>query len=189
MLKPIIYFTGLYLFLIACNSNPETSATKENKDSVVIAGNPCEKYFAAANRSDEILMRAQVLDQNVATKAISDFNAFASNCTSDSLAPVFYLKAGQVAQAAGKYMQALDMFNKCIIGFPDFKNRGAALFLSAQLYDDAKMLNDEAKAKQLYEQIMKEYPKSDYARDSKSCIQNLGKTDDELVEEFLKKSK
>lgn len=81
------------------------------------------------------------------------------------------------------------MFQKCIVGFPEFKNRGAALFLSAQLYDDPKMLNNEEEAKKLYEQIVKEYPKTAYAKDSKSCIKNLGKTDDELVQEFLKKNK
>lgn len=88
MLKSIIYFAGIYSLFISCNSNTGHNIANDTKDSVV-TGTECEKYFAAAKASDDILMRAQVLDKDVAAKAITDFNTFASNCMNDSLAPVF----------------------------------------------------------------------------------------------------
>lgn len=63
------------------------------------------------------------------------------------------------------------------------------MFLLAQLYDDAFILNNESEARTIYHQILREYPKSSYANDAKACIQNLGKSDEQLVEEFLKKNK
>ena len=180
------------MVLSSCNSTP-TSDEKNNttlkKDTVASSGTDCEKYYAQAKASDVILTRALVLDKTVASKAIADFNTYASNCKNDSLAPVFLFKAGQVAHAIGNFTQAQAMLNKCLNEYSDFKNRGAVLFLLAQIYDDPKMLNNEEEAKKLYEQIMKEYPKTSYAIDSKSAIQNLGKSDEQLVQEFLKKNK
>ncbi len=179
------------MVLVSCNHTAEeqTNSSLKNDTVATLSTGECEKYYAQAKKSDEILMRALVLDKDVAAKAIIDFNAYASNCKNDSLAPVYYLKAGQVAQAVGKYTQSQVMLNKCINEYPKFKNRGAALFILAQLYDDPKMLNNEPEAKKLYEQIISEYPETAYAGDSKSAIKNLGKTDEELVQEFLKKNK
>ena len=94
-----------------------------------------------------------------------------------------------MAQATGKYTQAQAFFKKCIDEFPDFKNRGAAIFLLAQLYDDASKLNNEEEAAQWYRQVIREYPKSPYAEDAKAAIKNFGKTDEQLIQEFLKKNK
>ncbi len=190
MLKTIIGIMGCSVILLSCNHTEEkiNSTGKTGSIATASAGD-CDTYYAQAKASDEILMRAQVLDKEVAAKAINDFSTYASHCKNDSLAPVFYLKAGQVAQAVGKYTQSQVMLNKCINEYPRFKNRGAALFIMAQLYDDPKMLNNEQEAKKLYEQIINECPETAYANDSKAAIHNLGKTDEELVQEFIKKNK
>lgn len=192
MVKQLISFVSVCVLLASCNSTP-----KEQTEKVIAADSlsttpdagECGKLYAQAKASDEILMRALTLDKTVATKAINDFNAYASVCKNDSLAPVFLVKAGQVAQAIGNFNQAQAMLNKCVNGYTQFKNRGAALFLLAQLYDDPKMLNNEEEAKKIYEQIISEYSKTSYATDARAAIQNLGKTDEQLIQEFLKKGK
>lgn len=191
MFKQIVYVSIACMMLLSCNHTEEQKDTVAKKDSLATPakGSQCDAYLAQAKASDLILMRALVLDKTVASKAIADFNTYASNCKNDSLAPVFLFKAGQVAHAIGNFTQAQAMLNKCLNEYSDFKNRGAVLFLLAQIYDDPKMLNNEEEAKKLYEQIIKEYPKTPYAADSRSAIQNLGKTDEQLVQEFLKKNK
>lgn len=176
--------SGIVLFT-SCGSNTSAEKPQEvKKDSVNIPSSKCEILFNEAKAADDILLRANVINKDVAEKAILAFNHFVTNCAEDSLAPVFLLKAGQVAQSINKYSQAQEFFVKCKNQFPEFKNRGAAMFLLAQLYDDANKLNNESEAKIIYEQIIKEYPKSPFAADSKACIRNLGKSDEELIKEF-----
>jgi TolA-binding protein len=191
MLKQIALIAATGFMFASCGGNGEVKKEEAAKQDTLVAApsDSCSRLFARAKASDAILMRAVVMDKEVARKAIADFSNYASYCESDSLAPVFYLKAGQVAQAIGSYSQAQAMLNNCLNKYPQFKNKGAVLFLLAQLYDDPKMLNDEPKAKEYYEQIIKEYPKTSYAGDAAASIKNLGKTDEELVQEFLKKNK
>ena len=59
----------------------------------------------------------------------------------------------------------------------------------AQLYDDASKLNNEEEAAKYYRQVIREYPKSAFAEDAKAAIKNFGKTDEQLIQEFLKKNK
>ncbi len=183
-------FFGLVLFS-ACGNNSSSQKQQVVKtDSVAVTPlTECEKLFKEAKQSDDIIMKATVVNKNIAETAIINFYNFANICKKDSLAPVFLVKAGQVAQTIGQYSQAQAFFVKCKDEFPDFKNRGAALFLLAQLYDDASKLNNESEARTIYNQIIREYPKSTFANDSKACIQNIGKTDEQLVQEFLKKNK
>jgi tetratricopeptide (TPR) repeat protein len=191
MFKKPAAIAGICLILVSCSGNGEGKKEEAAKQDTRVAApsDSCSRLLAKAKASDAVLMRAVVLDKDVARKAIGDFSSYASYCENDSLSPVFYLKAGQVAQAIGSYSQAQAMLNNCLNKYPRFSNKGAVLFLLAQLYDDPKMLNDEPKAKEYYEQIIKEYPKSPYANDAIASIKNLGKTDEELIQEFLKKNK
>ncbi|MBI3520441.1 MAG: tetratricopeptide repeat protein [Bacteroidetes bacterium] len=191
MLYKIGFYTISLSLLVSCGNNPTSEKKQEpdiKKDTVVVA-DKCTTLFNEAKRMDDILLRATVVNNDVAEQAINSFYKYAYNCKTDTLAPVFLIKAGQVAQSVKKYTQAQAFFRKCIDDFPKFKSRGAAMFLLAQLYDDKAILNDESEAAKLYHQIIREYPSSSYANDAKACIQNLGKTDEQLIQEFLKKNK
>ena len=192
MLKQIIFFILSPLILVtSCKNNNSSNEVKESikKDTIVSKVDTCSLLFKEVKRLDNILLNATALDNSVAEQAIRTFYDFASHCRQDTLAPVFLLKAGQVAQSIRKYTQAQAFFTKCIDDFPKFKSRGAAMFLLAQLYDDASMLNNESEARTIYHQIIREYPNSSYANDAKACIKNIGKTDEQLIQEFLKKNK
>ena len=187
-----LFTSGLILFM-SCGSNATTeekTQAETKKDTVVAAPlNNRDALYKEAKDADDVLLRASEIRTADAERAIIAFYNFANICKDDSLAPVFLVKAGQVAQATGKYTQAQAFFKKCIDEFPDFKNRGAAIFLLAQLYDDASKLNNEEEAAQWYRQVIREYPKSPYAEDAKAAIKNFGKTDEQLIQEFLKKNK
>ncbi len=187
----IIAFSLLCFCLISCNNETVEQQTKEitKTDTSLVNVDSCTILNTEARRIDAILINATDLNEKVADNAIKSFFNFAMKCKNDSLSPIFLVKAGQVAQSIHKYTQAQSCFTKCIDEFPDFKNRGAAMFLLAQLYDDKAMLNNESEARTIYDQIIREYPKSPFANDAKACIKNIGKTDEQLIEEFLKKNK
>jgi len=179
------------LVLGACNSSSDTTPKEVivKKDSAVANATDCHSLLVKAKHLDSLLLAAEALNPKLAVDAIVVFNDFSTNCGNDSLAPEFLLKGGQVAQTIKNYSKAEELFKKCTIKFPKYKNRGAALFLLAQLYDEVSMLNNETEAKIIYTQIIMEYPKSSYANDAKACLENIGKTDEQLVQEFLKKNK
>lgn len=191
MLRITFLLLSLTLFFIACDSPQEKpkEITEVKKDTLPVFNEDCGALLIKAKQLDSLLLSSEVLNPKLANDAIVLFNGFGSNCAGDSLAPEFLMKAGQVAQAIKNYTKAEELYKKCALEFPKYKNRAACLFLLARLYDEEVMLNNETAAKIMYSQIIMEYPNSPYANDSKAALNNMGKTDEQLVHEFLKKNK
>ena len=133
-------------------------------------------------------MHQNDLNKSSATTAIQAFINFANFCKDDSLAPVYLIKTAQVSIAIKNIPQAKIVLDRCIEDYPNFKDKSAALFLLAQLFDEPTYLNNEAEAKRLYEKIISEFPKSDWALSAKGAIAFIGKSDKQILEELKKKS-
>ncbi len=181
------------LFLLGCNSS--TDQQKQNdliaKDSAKIvvdtpATKDCAVLYKNARACDSIILLQTEVDQALATKTIRAFTDFAFYCESDSLSPIFLVKTAQIAMAINNANQAKVVLDRCISNYPKFKNKPAAMFMLAQLYDEQHMLNNEEEAKRLYEALIFEYPKSDWATNAKSAIKLLGKSDEQIVKDFSK---
>jgi TolA-binding protein len=149
----------------------------------------CKALKMQALKMDSSILKQTETDKKLANTAIEAFTQFAHHCASDSLAPIFLIKTAQIAQAINNTPQAKVVLEKCINDYPNFSNRAAAIFLLAQLYDEAIYLNDEEQAKALYQKIVDEYPKSDWAISAKGALKFIGKTDQQLIEEFSKRNK
>jgi len=189
MFKKITALFSLIILINSCGNQIEKKEDSLKNDSAkIVLGSDCKLLYAEARRLDSVLQKINSVDYELAEIAMNAFNNYSSACPSDSLAPLFLLKAGQVAQSVGKFQQSEIFYKKCSDDFPLFRNRGVALFLLAQLYDDAIKLNNESKAEEIYKQIIKDYPNSPWERDSKACLKSLGKTDEQLIQEFLKQT-
>lgn len=185
------------LINFSCKNNSDKPETTENKSKSIdsnyrLAKNfltDCKKLYAEARRADSILLKETEINKESANNAIKAFTDFSFYCQSDSICPIYLIKTAQVARAINNIPQAKVALDRCIDTYPSFKNRPAALFLLAQLYDESTYLNDEAQAKKLYEEIINEYPKSDWALSAKGALAFIGKSDDEILKEFKKKQK
>lgn len=151
--------------------------------------NDCRNLYLEARKNDSIILLATELDPKVGNTAIKAFSDFSFYCGNDSLAPMFLLKAGQIAEAINNLPQAQLSFERVIKDFPKYKDRGAAMFLLAHMYDEAHLLNDEEKAKQLYLEIIDTYPGTDWSANARAAMNLLGKTDEQIVKEFETKGK
>lgn len=195
MLKKIITFSLTAIVLLSGCGNPKSDGKAETvkKDSLVPSHSAytddCKSLFQEAAKMDSLILIAKDVDPVLGNKTIKSFCDFSYYCKSDSLAPVFLIKASQIAQTINNLPQAQVCLEKCISDFPDFKNRGAAMFLLAQLYDEVKYLNDETKAEQLYKDIMTEYPGTAWATNARAAKELLGKSDEQIIKEFNKKNK
>jgi outer membrane protein assembly factor BamD (BamD/ComL family) len=188
----------LVLTLFACNRQKNDEG-KETHTAVQKADSnerhpknylsDCKKLYAEARRMDSILLTQTEVNNAVANKAIVAFTDFAYYCRTDSMRPIYLIKTAQVARAINNIPQAKLALDKCIEDHPSFNNRPAALFLLAQLYDEPTYLNDEHEARKLYQKIIDEHPKSDWAMSAKGAISLLGKSDEEIMKELKKKVK
>lgn len=160
---------------------PENPAEKHIKDCVALRTN--------AVKMDSVILRQTETNGKLAGDVIRAFTDFAYHCSTDSLAPIFLIKTAQVAQAVNNTPQAKIVLEKCINDYPNFKNRPAAIFLLAQLYDEAIYLNNEEQARVLYVKIIEEYPKSEWAASAKAALNFIGKSDQQIMEELKKKNK
>lgn len=170
----------------SCSGNHSESKQSENTEAKKSVIN-CDSLKRLALKSDSVLLSQMEIDQAAARAGIKAFADFANFCPTDSLSPIYLIKCAQVARAINQIPQAKLVLEKCVRDYPQFKDRPAALFLLAQLYDEVTYLNNEEEAKKLYEQIITEYPSSDWAHSARGAMQFLGKSDAEIIKELKKK--
>jgi len=189
-----------FIFLWACSTKEQEKVIVAKKDSLSVPAtsdslirsnklylSDCKKLLAEAKKMDSILLKEMEVKPDVAKKAIKAFTDFAFYCGSDSLCPIYLIKTAQVAQSINNIPQAKIVLDKCVTDYARSKHHPAALFLLAQLYDEATYLNNEAEAKKLYQKIIADYPKSDWAKSSKGALNFIGKSDEQIMEELKKK--
>lgn len=192
-----LFVYSLPLFLAACSSKTEENkiTNEPKKDSVTVAtvdtttNRDCKVLYQNARSIDSTIMQKLDMDLSLASKAIKAFADFAFYCESDTLSPVYLIKGAQIAISINNANQAKVLLDRCISNYPKFRNKPAAIFLLAQLYDEQHLLNNEEEAKKLYEQLIFEYPKSEWAANAKGALKLMGKTDEEIIQEFNKKNK
>jgi len=180
-------------FFVSCsvkNDGPADTKSETVDSSKTISKKfivDCGQLKRDAIKMDSILLGQIEVGEPSAKKAIVAFTEFANYCDTDTLSPVFLIKTAQVARVIDQIPQAKTALDQCIAAYPHFRDRPAALFLLAQLYDENTYLNNEQEAKALYQKIIDEHPKSPWANSAKGAIAFIGKSDKQIMEELKKK--
>jgi TolA-binding protein len=162
--------------------NDETKVVQQPKKEL-----PRQVFVDQIRKYEAEMHRSMVLDPNTASLAVKAYDDFSKIFPNDSLTPDFIFKAGEISTANQQYPQALMYYQQITTQYPSYKFSAEALYLQGYLLDN--FLNDEVKAKAVYEQVITKYPDLSYATDAKAAIKNLGKSDEELIKEFEKKNK
>ncbi len=182
---------SLLIFLGACGESAEKKA-KTEADSLraraIRKAKPDRAQFMEQVKNAEIRMKTSpTFDIQIANEAIKAYVDYANIFQGDTLAPDYFFRAAGIAAAAGSYDQAIVLYNTLADRYPAYKYMEEALYQEAVIYD-SNLSGQDPKAKEIYERIIRDYPKSKLAADAKIAIGNLGKSDDELVKEFEKKN-
>jgi TolA-binding protein len=189
------FLIPIFLLLPGCGNDKDRvqTATSNKKDSVSrLSKNfyaDCKALLTNARRMDSVLLNETEADAAKGNEAIAAFTDFAYYCKSDSMSPVYLIKTAQVARAVKNIPQAKTALDHCIAEYPSFSNRPAALFLLAQLYEEDNYMNDPQEARRLYQQIIDDYPKSEWAASARGALRFVGKSDQEIMNELKKKNK
>jgi TolA-binding protein len=122
-----------------------------------------------------------------ADELVREYINFAESHKDSPEAPDFLYKAADLSLNTNKSKQALDLYNRIIYQYPDFKKVPECLFLMG--YINENYFQDLGKAKEIYESFLQKYPDHDFADDARISIENLGKSPEELIREFEAKNK
>lgn len=169
------------LLIVSCGSETQTKQQiPVSKDSIRSQSiKQIKKFEAEMHQSME-------LNNVTAGLAIKSYSDFVKLFPEDSLCADFLFKAGEIATATKQYPQSLMYYKNITDKYPNYKNYSASLYLQAFLLDN--YLNDDEKAKLIYDEVIAKYPATIYADNAKMAIRNLGKSDEDLIKEFKKKN-
>jgi len=88
------------------------------------------------------------------------------------------LKSGSNRQ----FKKALELYEWVYNKYPNHEKAGTALFMQAFTLDNE--LNQKGKAKAIYEAFVAKYPDNGFADSAKFLLENLGKSDEEIISKF-----
>jgi TolA-binding protein len=181
----LFLFSVILSALASCTNNSEQE--KPERLEIAAPKDPHKMMLEQIRKYEAEMHKSMELDQNMANIAVTAYDNFAKNYPNDSLTPDFLFKAGEISTANQQYKQALNYYETITKKYPDFKLAPESLYLQGYLLDN--FLNDDGKAKGIYEEVIAKYPDLPYSKDAKAAIKNLGKSDEELIKEFEKKNK
>jgi len=124
-----------------------------------------------------------VLDKSTAESLRQDYLDFADEYPEDSLAPKFLHKAAELSLAIDMPKDAVSTLDTLITRYPDYKYLPDALFFKGFIQENH--MKDMAAAKKTYEDFLKRFPKHELSAQVAVTIENLGKSPEELVKEFM----
>jgi tetratricopeptide (TPR) repeat protein len=97
------------------------------------------------------------------------------------------LKAAGLAKSIDDPRKALELYGRIAEALPQHPKAPMALFMTGFIYEND--LNDNVKAKQVYESFLAKYPNDpDFADDAVSALKLLGKPLDEVIKGFEQKN-
>lgn len=167
-----IVFLFVVVFIYACGSRKEQS-----KESIL-------KEIA---RYEQILLNDTTGEINLTAsyEAIKFYSAYENQYPKDSLTPEFMFRKASLFKSLGKANEAINALTQIDKNYPAYSNLDVCLFMIADIYEN--MLNDTAKARKYYQELIKKFPNSTLSDDASVILQNLGKNPEEFFQQIINK--
>jgi TolA-binding protein len=112
---------------------------------------------------------------------------FADKYPSDTNAPGYLFKAGDISMNLLDPNKAIQIFDRIMAEYPQFEKLPHCLFLKGFIYENE--LKNLDKARQIYQEFLVKYPNHDFADDVQISLDNLGKSPEDLIKQFQEKTK
>jgi tetratricopeptide (TPR) repeat protein len=102
-------------------------------------------------------------------------------------APIYLFDAAEVAKTLKSYPKSFSLFDWVIDKYPTSEKAPTSLFLKGFIMEN-EIGNDE-KAKEFYDSFISKYPSHELTDDVQFLIENLGKSDEEILKMIEAKNK
>jgi outer membrane protein assembly factor BamD (BamD/ComL family) len=131
--------------------------------------------------------KTSAFDKVKADSLLDEYGSFIKHFPNDTLAAKYLFNAANLSMNMGSSAKSIEFFNQFIEKYPDNPRTAVCMFFKAYIYEN--QLKNLDKAKEIYLQFIDKYPDSDFAKDARMAIKNLGKSPDEIVREFEEQRK
>lgn len=122
------------------------------------------------------------VDKAKALELVDMYIAFADTYPDDSLAVEYLFKGAEFCLNLGEGERSIELYDRVIREYPEFRKVPECLFLKAYVYEN--YMGDLESARAYYSEFLGKYPDNEFADDARISIQNLGKSPEELIQQF-----
>ena len=122
------------------------------------------------------------IDLRMANDFITGAGIYALISPGGEQVPELLYKAAETARTVQAFGKAIELYDWLIESYPDYEKVSQAMFLKGFTLDNDLRRMEEAR--QIYETFLAQYPQDDFADDARFLLDNLGKTDEEIIQSF-----
>ncbi|MCB0790499.1 MAG: tetratricopeptide repeat protein [Flavobacteriales bacterium] len=176
MMKYAIPTLALLLF-VACGTGPESTSTDQEKD-----GGKAAEMVGRIHTMEDTLFAKNTFDIRGASALLDVYRSFAKEFPTDTMAPEYLFRGAGVAKALGRPNETLTLYDRIIKDYPAWRRIPDTYYLKAFTLDND--LRQKGEAQKAYEEVISRFPDHRFARDARAMIDNLGLTDEELIQKF-----
>lgn len=128
-----------------------------------------------------------VVNQEAVNEFIGLTERYAALLPEAKQTPDWLFQAGEVSGSVHQYDKTLALYQTINEKYPNYEKASQALFMRAFTLDSELKRIEEARP--LYEEFLQKYPKDEFADDAQFLLNNLGKSEEEIIRAFQKKQK
>lgn len=130
----------------------------------------------------EVAQDPRNIDPEKAELYVSEAERYATARTGDTSAVYFLFKAAEIATLRRQYAKAIELYDRIETEFSQHPRAPQALFMQAFTYDEN--LGQIETAREKYTAFIRKYPDHDFADDAQVMLDNLGKSDEDILREL-----
>lgn len=142
-----------------------------------------ESLDRIAKVEDSIDIQNTLVDSEMGMRLIENYVNFSSQFPQDSLAPVFWHRAAQVAANIHRPDLAVLYLDTVINNYADYKQLAECCFYKGFVLEN--VAHDIENARIAYQTFVDRYPDDPLAKDTRVLIENLGLSPEELLAKVL----
>ena len=147
-----------------------------------------DSFLHQINELELVLQEAEDVNrtQELAITYISLIQSFALSYPKEKETPELLFRAGDVSVGLKQYKQARDIWDQLIQQYPEHTLHARSLFFKGFVFDTK--LSDIERARTAYRLFLDSYPEHELSATASLLLQQLGSTDQDLIEQHKKQN-
>lgn len=155
---------------------PAYDALQRDASAAEVGGLLMQRFSAISDDATGTLNQSESKNFVILAEALAD------KYPNDTLAALPLYRAAEVVRAMNDPKKASVIYERIHEDYPTFSKAPEALFMLAFTYDEN--LNNLDAAKATYEKFLKLYPDNVFAASTPMLLENLGKSDEEILRQL-----